>query len=40
MFYIEWNGTKFTDIHELTLKEVQELLSSLKEAKLKWKEEE
>ena len=39
MFYIEWNGTKFTDIHDLTMKELIELLESLKGAELKWKEE-
>lgn len=38
MFYIEWKGVKFTDIHELTLKDVIELLNQLKDSKLKWEE--
>lgn len=40
MFYIEWKGEKFTDIHELTLREVKELLNQLKDSKLKWEEKE
>lgn len=39
MFYIEWNGIKIKDINDLTLKEAQEILESLKGSKLKHEKE-